>query len=284
MIVGARFVCGDCRLRGYTLPCPRCGQDRLDLALPDTAEALSTCWPEASSWRAGRPITSLRSWLGARTAWALAAAQIAVMFALGASMRLLVDGATALGEVLGWGLVALALVPLYAGLLYGAAVIFGALWPIGSLGRLSAVLPCVRLDTIVTPPVARGTATLRTPLVVRRTSDPRSWMPHDDAWLESAELELDGDVLVLDHAVGTIVWGAAISSARERVRAEEGYREPGASAVPAWARDPGREVVVHRHVLPVGTLLVVRGGRVADDTLRGSREHPLHLEVFAREA
>ncbi|MFO0710762.1 MAG: hypothetical protein U0353_13030 [Sandaracinus sp.] len=276
--VGARFVCAACRLRGLTRPCPGCGEDRLDLALSTTAPELARRWSQGRLWMAGEPITSWRSWLGSRVAWRIAASQIVVLFVLTATMTLLAEASV--DRLAGWAVLAVALVPPYAALLYGVAVVFGALRPIGSLGRLSAVLPRVRLDAHVAPHAVRGTATLRTPLVVRHVLDARSWMPRDDAWLEPCELELDGQTLVLDHAVGSLSWRTRVEGTLELER-DESYREA-TTTVPSWARDVGRTVGIRRHVLGAGTQLLVRGGHVHDGTLGSSREHPLHLEVFER--
>lgn len=279
MIVGARFVCGGCRLRGYTLPCPRCGGDRLDLALPSTSSELEPRWPEARFWRDGRSIASWRSLLAARMALRLAAAQIAVLTLVGISLPLLAGGSAGIASLAPWLLLAALAVPLYAAFLYGVAVLL-VRRGVASLGRLSAVLPRVRLDVLFVPRETRGTATLVTPLVVRCVRDDGAWMPLDDAWLDAAELELDGETLRLDLAAGSLdLAGASSETETER---DASYREPTAAPPPAWARAPGRDARIERLVLPAGTRLLVRGGEVASGALRGHREHPLHLERFTR--
>jgi hypothetical protein len=279
VIVGARFVCGGCRLRGYTLPCPRCGGDRLDLTQPTTARELEPRWPEVRLWREGRSIGSWRSLFAARTAFRIAAAQVTVLTLVGASMQLLAEGTAGAAALVPWLIVAVLAVPLYTAFLHAVAVLL-VHRGVASLGRLSAVLPRVRLDVLSVPHETRGTATLVTALVVRRVRDDASWMPLDDAWLEAAELELDGETLRLDLAAGSLdLAGASSETETER---DAGYREPTAAPPPAWARAPGRDARIERIVLPVGTRLLVRGGEVANGALRGHREHPLHLERFTR--
>jgi hypothetical protein len=280
VIVGARFVCGGCRLRGYTLPCPRCGGDRLDLAQPTTASELEARWPAARLWRGGHALASLRSFLAARTAWTLAAAQLAVLMLVGVSMQVLAEGAPSLSLLGAWLLGALVAVPLYAALLYLVAVLLVHRGVV-SLGRLSAVLPRVRLDVLVVPRETRGTATIVTPLVVRRVRDEATWMPLDDAWLEPAELELDGETLRLDLVAGAIDLAGSVPAETEAER-DAGYREATPAPPPAWARGPGRDARIERLVLAAGTRLLVRGGEIASGALRGDREHPLHLERFTR--
>ncbi len=280
MIVGARFVCGGCRLRGYTLPCPPCGGDRLDLARPTTASELEARWPEVRLWRDGQSIASWRSLLAARTALVLASVQVVVLTLAGVSMELLAEGLSGAAALVPWLLLAVLAVPLYAAFLYLVAVLLvhrGAV----SLGRLSAVLPRVRLDELVVPRETRGTATLVTPLVVRRVRDDGAWMPLDDAWLDAVELELDGATLHLDLVVGSIDLAGSLSAETEAER-DAGYREATPAPPPAWARAPGRDARIERLVLPAGTRLLVRGGEIANGALRGDREHPLHLERFTR--
>lgn len=280
MIVGARFVCGGCRLRGYTLPCPRCGGDRLDLARPSTASELEVRWPEARLWRDGQSIASWRSLLAARTALRLASAQIAVLTLVGISLPLLAGGSAGVAALAPWLIVAVLAVPLYAAFLHLVAVLLVHRGVV-SLGRLSAVLPRVRLDVLFVPRETRGTATLVTPLVVRRVRDDAAWMPLDDAWLDTAELELDGETLRLDLVAGSLDLAGSLSAETEAER-DAGYREATPAPPPAWARAPGRDARVERLVLPAGTRLLVRGGEIASGVLRGDREHPLHLERFTR--
>lgn len=280
MIVGARFVCGGCRLRGYTLPCPRCGGDRLDLARPSTASELEVRWLEARLWRDGQSIASWRSLLAARTALRLASAQIAVLALVGISLPLLAGGSADVAALAPWLIVAVLAVPLYAAFLHLVAVLLVHRGVV-SLGRLSAVLPRVRLDVLFVPRETRGTATLVTPLVVRSVRDDAAWMPLDDAWLDTAELELDGETLRLDLVAGSLDLAGSLSAETEAER-DAGYREATPAPPPAWARAPGRDARVERLVLPAGTRLLVRGGEIASGVLRGDREHPLHLERFTR--
>jgi hypothetical protein len=209
----------------------------------------------------------------------LAAAQIAVLTLVGISLPLLAGGWAGVAALAPWLMLAALAVPLYAAFLYGVAVLL-VRRGVASLGRLSAVLPRVRLDVLFVPRETRGTATLSSPLVVRRVRDDGLWMPLDDAWLDAAELELDGETLRLDLAAGSIdLAGASSETETER---DAGYREPTAAPPPAWARAPGRDARIERLVLPAGTRLLVRGGEITNGALRGHREHPLHLERFTR--
>jgi hypothetical protein len=209
--------------------CRARGGDRLDLTQPTTARELEPRWPEVRLWREGRSIGSWRSLFAARTAFRIAAAQVTVLTLVGASMQLLAEGTAGAAALVPWLIVAVLAVPLYTAFLHAVAVLL-VHRGVASLGRLSAVLPRVRLDVLSVPHETRGTATLVTALVVRRVRDDASWMPLDDAWLDAAELELDGETLRLDLAAGSLdLAGASSETETER---DAGYREPTAAPPP----------------------------------------------------
>lgn len=57
-MIGARYVCPRCLVRGWTIGCPRCTQPRADMAHDEGLTRLMKEWPEARAWRVGRSFFS----------------------------------------------------------------------------------------------------------------------------------------------------------------------------------------------------------------------------------
>lgn len=276
MIVGARFACGR-RLRGYSLICPRCERERIDLATPEAGERLSATWSMAALHRDGVDVTAPRSLLHPR----MTGLVVVFLVLLAGSLVGLISIAprTEPHELMLFFLVVAGVSAPLAVIVFGRFVrmhqraqSIAATPPPGSW-----LVPTIEIDALPPQPTL-GTARVTHEIVIGSTRDLASWMPRDDAWIETGSIELEGETLRIEHAAGSILWNAD-ELPPSRNADPESYRERAAHVVPRWTHDANRTVTPRRRVLSIGTELIVRGGRVTDGALWGTREHPLHLEV-----
>lgn len=246
MIVGGRFVCVSCRLRGPVVRCPGCDGERLDLTAPGTAAALDATWLMSGAYRAG--VSVLSPWsirfhrklllgAGAIAAFSLVGSMIAATIHELTQSHPRFDGAEAGG--LAFGLLVslvlslLLLAPLtvfYAAYGFYAAHVFRliasvtsklfGLSPVGSarfgivaflsgaLARL--VLPVIELDGLVgkaaDPDIPKRAGVLRAPATVYWLDDGWAWMQRSDGWLDDLAIEEAGEPLVLHLAHGRVGW------------------------------------------------------------------------------
>ncbi len=297
--IGARYVCPRCHLRGWTLGCPRCTQPRADIAHAEGLTRLQREWPEARAWRAGRSFFSPWTIRSAGRVCALAAV-LALVGWVGAPLLAyqrahdLVDALAtlAVGVIfLPFTFAIYALVVFYFAhalrLLALVYALLGALFfpfslVAGLLERAARVLlPRVELDAVRSRETAvRGTAVLSEPLRIHRLVDEGGWMTRRDAHLPAVRITLDGRDLSLEVSAGSIALPIA-SGTRENAAspAAPSYREAAALELPAHIDGLGRGRSSQR-TLPEGTQLLLRGGSLEGDVLRGAKHAPLWIEVL----
>ncbi len=314
MLVGARYVCPACALRGFVRVCPRCGGERLDLAEPRGLASFEEAWPLARAWRAGRVFVSAWSIRHDRRILGVAAAMSALVL-IGAPLLAFLHDAPPL-EALGAFAMTLVLAPcffvlfalqafytahllrlvayLYLGL--GSVRPFFAFVGIVGIGllRLAAwFLPRIELDETPAAATPLRTARLVAPLTVHQVVDGWGWMVRRDAWLACEVIELDGSRLGLKHESGAVSWAPSALSLlvdRSEHLAEGddfapsrhgGYRDAARRLeVPSWLHAPNRATRVCTTLVPAGRKIRMRGGVVRDGLLTSTPEHPVHLEII----
>ncbi len=257
--------------------CPRCEKDRIDLADNDALDRLAIDWPMVALFRDGVSVTAARSLRHPRIAW-IATLFLLVLTATLVTLVSIAPRSEPHELILFFAFVAAILGPF---IVIVAARFVRLKQRADTLAssppRGSFWVPTIELDAMHRPPVL-GTAALLHELTVFHVRDLGSWMPRDDAWTSGCELELEGERLRLELAVGTITWSAS-ELPRATQEGDAGYRAASRVGMPIWARDARREMSPRMLVIPARTELIVLGGRVADGALWGTREHPLHLEV-----
>lgn len=309
MLLGARFVCPKCRLRGAARACPRCGRVRLDLADEPARAQLRSAWTMFDAWQRGLSLLSPRAIRMHRRLLALALV-LGVGGGLGAPVvAALFDprgpplAVALLGGVVMAPVVALVLAVFffyYAHVLRLLALIAGALLSVVPLGRgrlrlaggifhwiAQLLVPVVEPDP--EPVHVDRAATLASPLVVRRVSDGLAWLQCADAWADDFEIELDGRRVRVEPAYGAI--GFAMSYYNDlAARGPDARGAPGpyrgggpdagdAGSVPPWLASPGRAQRVRRSDVPAGRAVRVAGGVMDGGALVGTPDSPLAIEI-----
>lgn len=234
MLVGARYVCPSCALRGFVRACPRCGGARLDLAEPRGLASFEEAWPLARAWRAGRAFVSPWSIRHDRTVLGVAGA-MTLLVVFGSPISAHTHGAPFF-EALVTFVVSVVLAPLLfaffalntfytAHLLRLVAYLYlglGLLLPFVGLGLswigrgllafATWLLPRIELDDVPPPAASHRTARLAAPLTLSRVVEGWGWIARRDAWLVCEALELEGRTLRLAHEAGVVSWAPSAMS------------------------------------------------------------------------
>ena len=297
-MIGARYVCPTCLLRGWTMTCPTCHAPRADIAQDEGLIRLTQAWPHARAWREGRSFFSPRSIPQAR-AVLLCALALALIGWMGSALMAYSN----MGDI--WDaaftlVVGLVFLPITLAI-YALVVFYFAhalrllalmtyllgelLAPFGVLGALleaiaTRLLPRMEYDTIREPTEVRGTAQLLEPMRIHRLADEGGWMTRADAHIAPVRITLDGQELSLEIDAGKIALSLWKGERGPDGGASKGaaYRDAAAPVMPRHMEGLGRGRASTK-VLAEGTQLIVRGGVIDQGVLRGSREAPIWIAV-----
>ena len=296
--IGARYVCPKCLLRGWTIACPRCEQPRADIAHAEGLSRLEAEWPQARAWRMGRSFFSPWTIRTARRVLA-SAGVLAIAGWIGAPLLAyqrthdLVDSLAtlAVGVIfLPFTFVLYALVVFYFA--HALRLMALVLTPLGSVfvpleflalvveRTGSALLPRVEFDAIQAHRHVLGTAELREPMRITLLADGGGWATRHDAHIPPVRITLNGRELSLETHAGGIAL-PMLSGRREAHtgQAAPSYREAAPNEKPAYLDGFGRGRTSQR-TLPEGTQLLLRGGSLEGEVLRGAKHAPLWIEVL----
>ena len=296
--IGARYVCPRCLVRSWTIACPRCKQPRADIAHTEGLSRLEAEWPQARAWRMGRSFFS--PWTIRNARRVLASAGVLAIAGWVGAPRLAYQRAHDLVDALATLAVGVIFLPLTF-VIYALVVFYFAhalrllaliLTPLGSVfvpleflalmveRTGSALLPRVEFDTIEAHRHVLGTAELREPLRITLLADGGGWVTRHDAHLPPVRITLNGRELSLEMHAGRLAL-PMLSGRREtqRGQAAPSYREAASNEKPAHLEGFGRGRTSQR-TLPEGTQLLLRGGALEGEVLRGAKHAPLWIEVL----
>lgn len=298
-MIGARYACPTCLVRGWTIMCPKCRAPRADIAQDEGLSRLASEWPHSRAWREGRSIFSPRAIPQARTVL-LCALVLAILGWIG-STTLAYSNMRDMGDAIGTLVVGLLFLPvtlaiyaltvfyfahalrLLAFVMYLLGAIFAGFEMLGALleSISKRLLPRMEYDVIREPKEVRGTITLLEPMRVHRLVDELGWVTRYDAHIPPVRVALDGRELSLEMGAGKAALSAWKGERSPELNASEssGYRDAATSEMPRHMEGYGRGVSSTK-VFAEGTQLIVRGGVIDQGVLRGTREAPIWLSLF----
>ena len=298
-MIGARYACPTCLVRGWTITCPKCHAPRADIAQEEGLMRLAKDWPHSRAWREGRLLLSPRAIPRARTV-ILCALVLAVGGWVGSSI-LAYSNMRDIGDLIGTLVVGLVFLPvtlsiyaltvfyfahalrLLAFLMYVFGAIFAGFEMLGALleSISKRLLPRMEYAAIREPTEVRGTITLLEPMRVHRLVDEWGWMTRYDAHIPPLRVALDGRELSLELGAGKAAFSAWKGERSPEQNASEGsaYRDAASSEMPRHMEGYGRGVPSTK-VFAEGTQLLVRGGVIDQGVLRGTREAPIWLSLM----
>jgi hypothetical protein len=310
VLVGARFVCARCALRGASRLCPSCKKERLDLTTESGLAELRRTWPLSAAWERGLSFLSPRAILVHRRLLVLSVL-MAAGIAIAAPVMAVLDRPEIM-EPAGLGLlvgiaVSLVLAPFMAAffavfffyyahvlrLLLMLVMLLIAILPVGRLRLLIALvlvrllagtlLPRIELDDDAPMEGARG-GQLAEAFALHHLTDGLGWMDRADAWIAPLEIEAPGGRLRLDLRSGSLVFTSSYyrDLALAKPPSESAYRTAAIapeSAPPPWISGHGRRAAPRHRMISAGRPVRWAGGELVDGVLTGTPESPLHVEI-----
>ena len=298
-MIGARYACPTCLVRGWTITCPKCQTPRADIAQDEGLLRLAKEWPHSRAWRQGRSMFSAASILHSRRVLA-SAAVLAVVGWFGASI-LAYSNMHEMDTALSTFIVGFIFLP-FTFAIYSVVVFYFAhalrllafvmhllgnlLAPFEVLGVLlewcaKRLLPRMEYDAIREPKEVRGTVTLLETMHVHRLVEEIGWVTRYDAHIPSVRIVLDGRALLLEVDAGKIalsIWKGERGPERNALEGSA-YRDAAPLRLPRHMEGYGRGVSSTK-VFAEGTQLIVRGGVIDQGVLRGTREAPIWLSLM----